>query len=203
MFLAREVARQPFDIGHERRLDRGVGAGRAVDLDERGRCRPRRSSRPADCSRIGNAASMPNDRRHHVDLEPLAPGFLVHALGQRADIGDEDVEPAQRVRRLADPGLHRRDVGDVDRAAARPDALAAPAPRRSRRPRRVLRAQSATSQPSAANSSTMARPMPRVPPVTIAFLPLSPRSMFVAAPCFAGRMAVPRPKDRPRRSAGV
>src|SRR5258708_4774571 len=40
----------------------------------------------------------------------------------------------------------------------------------------LLRAQSATAQPSPASVSTMARPMPRVPPVTIAFLPSSFRS---------------------------
>src|SRR5260221_11797512 len=40
----------------------------------------------------------------------------------------------------------------------------------------LVRAQSATAQPSSASVSTMARPMPRVPPVTIAFLPSSFRS---------------------------
>src|SRR5690606_39226403 len=41
----------------------------------------------------------------------------------------------------------------------------------------------AISQPSAASVSAMARPMPRVPPVMIAFLPLSPRSMMQPFPC--------------------
>jgi hypothetical protein len=40
-----------------------------------------------------------------------------------------------------------------------------------------VRAQMATSHPSSARVSAMPRPMPRVPPVTMAFFPLSPRSM--------------------------
>src|SRR5262249_24726948 len=54
----------------------------------------------------------------------------------------------------------------------------------------ALRAHNATSQPSSAKSSQMARPMPRVPPVTSAFLPFNPKSI-----------AAPLPKERSRRSA--
>ena len=42
----------------------------------------------------------------------------------------------------------------------------------------ALRAQKATFTPSAASVSTMARPMPLVPPVTTAFSPFNPRSML-------------------------
>src|SRR6185503_10473526 len=51
----------------------------------------------------------------------------------------------------------------------------------------ALRAQIDTSAPSAANRSATARPMPLLPPVTTARLPLSPRSMFVLLPDHEGR----------------
>ena len=59
---------------------------------------------------------------HHVDLEPAAPGGLVHALGEGADIGDKDVEPAERLAGLADPASQRGKIGNIDRAAGRLDA---------------------------------------------------------------------------------
>src|SRR3954469_23624755 len=69
-------------------------------------------------------------------------------------------------------------------SSARPDALMP----RARNAATVastspaLRAQIATSVPSAAKCSAMARPMPLVPPVTRAFFAASPRSMIVAFP---------------------
>jgi hypothetical protein len=50
----------------------------------------------------------------------------------------------------------------------------------------ALRAQIATSAPSSANRSAIDRPIPRDPPVTTTFLPLSPRSMF-NSPFLVGR----------------
>jgi hypothetical protein len=47
----------------------------------------------------------------------------------------------------------------------------------------ALREQNATSAPSAANSSTVARPMPRLPPVRITFFPFNPRSMVFFLVC--------------------
>ena len=95
----------------------------------------------------------------------------------------------------------RRQVGHVDRAAGRLDAVRA----------RVAtvwstasrwRAQIAISQPSAASRLAMAWPMPRVPPVTIAFLPFSPRSMPSPSPASTpGRLLPqfggPRLHERP------
>src|SRR5690349_5737204 len=46
----------------------------------------------------------------------------------------------------------------------------------------VVRAQNATAAPSSASVSTMARPMPLVPPVTRARSPLSPRSTAASSP---------------------
>ena len=59
----------------------------------------------------------PGDGAHDVDLEAAPPGFLVHALGERADIGDEDVEAAERLGGLRHPGAQRLGVGHVDHAA--------------------------------------------------------------------------------------
>ncbi len=39
--------------------------------------------------------------------------LVVHALGQRADIGDEDVEAAERLGGLVDPGAQRLCVGHI------------------------------------------------------------------------------------------
>ena len=50
----------------------------------------------------------------------------------------------------------------------------------------ALRAQTETLAPSAAKASATARPMPLVPPVTRARLPLSPRSMSVLLACCGG-----------------
>ena len=62
---------------------------------------------------------------HHVDLETLIPGVLIVLHGQRRDIGDHDVDAAQRGGALLHPGLQSRLVGDVERLAEGRDALGA------------------------------------------------------------------------------
>ena len=56
---------------------------------------------------------------YRVDLEAPAPGVLVVADAERADIGHEDVEAAERGGRGFDERLQRRPVGDIDRGAVR------------------------------------------------------------------------------------
>jgi hypothetical protein len=72
---------------------------------------------------MGQRRLAAEHRRHHVDLEAAAPRFLVHAHRQRADIGDKDVDTAERRGGFADPLLQRREIGDVDRAARSFDAF--------------------------------------------------------------------------------
>ena len=59
----------------------------------------------------------------HVDLELVPPCLLGVAHVQGADVGDDDVDAAQRLGRVGDPGLQRRLVGDVERRAVRGHAL--------------------------------------------------------------------------------
>ena len=51
---------------------------------------------------------------HHVDVESLAPGFVVVLHGERGDIGDQNVDSAQRLRAIGDEFLQRGLVGHVD-----------------------------------------------------------------------------------------
>ena len=120
--LGGEVARQPLHVRKQRCLDRGVGAGRAVHLGHRGAAddNDRAGHRFLEERQRRLAAEY---RRHHVDLEALTPSVLVHALCQGADIGDKNVDAAERARRLANPTLERREVGDIDRSAPGLDAL--------------------------------------------------------------------------------
>src|SRR5262249_26242469 len=46
-------------------------------------------------------------RSDHVDLQAAPPGLVVHALGERADIGDKDVEAAERLGGPRHPGAQR------------------------------------------------------------------------------------------------
>ncbi len=55
----------------------------------------------------------PGDGAHDVDLQAAPPGIVVHALRQRADIGDEDIETAERRRSLDHPGAQRLGVGNI------------------------------------------------------------------------------------------
>jgi hypothetical protein len=114
---------------------------------------------------------------HDVEVERHAPRVgvgVLRALLARgaARVGDEQVEPAERVARVGNEALERRRVGDVDRA--RVDCDAAPAElvavRASSSP---SRAQIASAQPSAASRSAIARPMPRVAPVMNRVFPVS------------------------------
>ena len=51
---------------------------------------------------------------HHVDVEGLAPRFIVVLQGERGDIGDQNVDSAERCRAVGDEFLQRRLVGYVD-----------------------------------------------------------------------------------------
>ena len=114
---------------------------------------------------------------HEVDVEAGQPVLLGVRDRQRADVGHDDVEPAERLRGLLHPGGQRVAVADVDAPCPVTVPRVAAAPPRSRRPRRRSRAQKPTTAPSSRKASTMARPMPRVPPVTRTRLPVSCRSM--------------------------
>ena len=119
--MGAEIPRQPLDIGQQRRLDRGVGAGRTVDLRHRGAADgdDRAGWRTFEQRQRG---LDPEYGRHHVDLEPAPPGGFVHALSECADIRDKDVEAAERVAGFRDPAPQRREIGDIERAARRLDA---------------------------------------------------------------------------------
>ena len=54
---------------------------------------------------------------HDVDLELLAPGLLGVLGVDRRDVGDDDVDAAERVAGVRHPGLERRLVGHVERLA--------------------------------------------------------------------------------------
>ena len=120
--LGREIAGERFDIGHQRRLCRRIRARRTGDLDGAGRS--------DHDDRAGRRLLEERDRRldpgdgaHDVDLQAAPPGIVVHALRQRADIGDEDVETAERVGCLGDPPAQPVNVGDIDPAAPGFDAV--------------------------------------------------------------------------------
>ena len=90
---------------------------------------------------------------------------------QGADVRHDGVEPAHPLGGRRHPAGQRRAVADVELDAARPG----------RRPASAFsvasispasRAQNSTAAPSATNASTIARPMPRVPPVTSTREPL-------------------------------
>ncbi|MGY4496521.1 hypothetical protein ACVWYH_000448 [Bradyrhizobium sp. GM24.11] len=68
----------------------------------------------------------------------------------------------------------------------------------------ALRAHTATLAPSPASVAAIARPMPRVPPSTMAFFPLRPRSIvWFSFLLIAGSVAVSRGAQKPpRRSLG-
>ena len=57
-----------------------------------------------------------------VGLHRRAPGVEIAAAGERADIGDDDVDPAHAHGRLFDPDLQRIRVGDVHGGAEGPVA---------------------------------------------------------------------------------
>ncbi|MHC2565981.1 hypothetical protein ACVIVD_008016 [Bradyrhizobium liaoningense] len=58
----------------------------------------------------------------HVEPEILLPRRGIAALRHRAGIGEQQVDAAELLCSILDPGLQRRAVGDVDRAAGGLDA---------------------------------------------------------------------------------
>ncbi len=60
---------------------------------------------------------------HHVDVERLAPGFLDVLRGERGDVGDQNVDSAERRRAVGDEFRERGLVGHVDRGAERVHAF--------------------------------------------------------------------------------
>ena len=94
---------------------------------------------------------------------------------QQTDAGvvAEHVEPPEAGRRLADEALGIvlvADVGGHEHDVRVPRAASA---RASSSPSSAARCEATTAAPSAARRSTIARPMPRPAPVTIATLPAS------------------------------
>ena len=51
---------------------------------------------------------------HDVDIEAFLEFFGRGVGREPAGIGDEDVEPAERLGAIGDPGFQRRRVGDID-----------------------------------------------------------------------------------------
>ena len=133
------------------------------------------------------------DRAHgvqEVDLE-LVDERLVGAVHvERADVGDRDVDAAERFGARLDPADQRGAIGDVERPTERLDAFFLERRHGARHPVRP-RAQIATWQPSAASVSAIARPMPLLPPVMMAFLPASPRSIVCPPPLGAEPAQIP------------
>ena len=110
------------------------------------------------------------------DVGELRRRGLPERLGRAVD---EDVDAAERgLGGAGDEGAHRRVLAGVDGDRARP-AGRSPAAISSAASSSVdaVRAATTTSQPSAASVHATALPMPLLPPVTIARLPVSWRSM--------------------------
>ena len=117
-------------------------------------------------------------RREHVLAENLAQVARVHlsegAGARAADVVDDDVDPTER-------GDRRRDRGTCpcgsDTSAATPWARPGPsADATAASSAATPRAQKTTSAPSSTSRVAIARPIPRLEPVTSATFPASPRS---------------------------
>ena len=70
-----------------------------------------------DFSRKGRAALTACTRVHHVDVEGLAPRFLDILRGERGDVGDQNVDSAERRRAVGDEFLKRGLVGHIELGA--------------------------------------------------------------------------------------
>ena len=117
-------------------------------------------------------------RREHVLAENLAQVARVHlsegAGARAADVVDDDVDPTER-------GDRRRDAAPApcgsDTSAATPWARPGPsADATAASSAATPRAQKTTSAPSSTSRVAIARPIPRLEPVTSATFPASPRS---------------------------
>ena len=142
--------------------------------------RPDRRPRRASIMCLHGLAEGPEDRVqvHRGDAPPLLGGHLGEegAPPPTPALAAHEVEPAERLHHLGDAGSPRRP-----RRRRRPSG---PAPRR-RGPCSVASAlaffsgfwpQIATLAPAAARPSAMPRPMPPLPPVTSATLPVRSKS---------------------------
>ena len=92
-------------------------------------CRKHSRRTGSRCSRSGRTRVRPSGswsprgcRARSSSTAHVQPGSL--ALGERADIGDEDVETAQCLGRLGNPAAQCREIGDIDHAAGRPNPVA-------------------------------------------------------------------------------
>ncbi len=147
--VRRELEGEPGDVVDQRGLHDAVGlledvdltAGHAGDRDDRSLRRLQVRQRGVD-QPLGV---------QDVDLEHGAPRLLVRARGDRADVGDDDVDAAEVLGGVGDPTRERVAVADVQRGPEQPRAARSAAPPRPARRRAALRAQNATRAPSAAN----------------------------------------------------
>src|SRR5207248_7325109 len=114
-----------------------------------------------------------------VNVDAGGPAGLVMAGAEAGGIIDQGVDAAERRAGLADVMRHRGRIGEIADGGMRLDPafgdLAA-------HPIECLGAAGADrdGSPGLAKASAIARPMPRLPPVTTARLP--ERSMFMARP---------------------
>ena len=119
--LGGELSAQPGGIVDQRRLEDAIGAGSKVDFDAR--------DARNDDDGAGIGLLQMRQRRfhrvhgvHHVDGEFLLPGFELRRRRERADIGHDDIEPAELGSHVVDPLAHRRPVADIERTARRAHA---------------------------------------------------------------------------------
>ena len=60
---------------------------------------------------------------HQVDIESFFPGRFVRCNRERADIGDDDVDPTERLRGARGPGLEGVAITHIGNAAHNLDAM--------------------------------------------------------------------------------
>ena len=173
---------------HHPGLGRGVGghAGHRQDGGERGDVDDLVPNRPFHLWVGGLAAHhhAGQVRVHH--RAPLRHGELVRLLPDRAPgVVDQDVEPAVAADRL---GHHRPAlllVGDVDDDGARRGRCRAAEPANSATAASflaALRPATTTTAPHSARPRAMPRPMPPLPPVTTATLPVRSKRRMSGPP---------------------
>ena len=138
---------------------------------------PTLTIRPQPRSRMpGDDGAGEDPRRQDqraVGRLPLVELVVEGAAERRAaGVGDEDVDRAQRLLDLAGQrreALEVGGVGDEGRGAPSPDLARAASSSRSRE-----RLAIATRAPSRASAAAIARPIPRLAPITSATRPSSP-----------------------------
>ena len=175
--LVGQLERQTVDVADDRGLrgavrtggEVGLASGDTGDRDDRG---------GVAALEMWQRGSDEADGVHEVDVETGLPVLLGVGDRESADVGHDDVEAAEGLGRPLDPRREGVAVAHVD---DRPGDAAAVLQRSFvAATSSASRAQKPTTAPSSRKASTMARPMPRVPPVTRTRLPVSCRSMVLA-----------------------